>query len=66
MRPSLAAKECVMGYEKRADGTIVKVSRRTRLKRPKGKRAELLVERGAPLRVTVTPAEATGDRRQRG
>lgn len=32
-----------MGYERRADGKIVKVNRRTRLKKPKGRRAELLV-----------------------
>lgn len=40
-----------MGYEKRTDGTIVKVNRRTRLKKPKGRRAKLLVPPGQPVAI---------------
>lgn len=34
-----------MGYKKQQDGTIVKVNYRTRLKRPRGRRAHLLTPR---------------------
>lgn len=43
-----------MGYKKQQDGTIVKVNYRTRLKKPRGRRAHLLAQ---PLKQTTAPPE---------
>lgn len=44
-----------MGYVKRADGTIGKVNYRTRLKKPRGRRAHLLTP---PLKQATAPPES--------
>jgi hypothetical protein len=49
-----------MGYELQKDGTIIKVNRRTRMKKPKKKRAHLLVVNKQPEVPTVTPTQGIG------